>query len=219
MSKYFPKSIPITEAAELQKQLAEDVSLDDSLSADPKTVCGVAIYSRGNNVTVGLALYDVETRTVTKKEIKSEHVDFPALPGCEGFREGKVVVDAIRDFEKADVYLINGHGITHPRRLGLASHVGLALDLPTIGASIQLMCGNIVEEDEGKYIYMDEEKVGKVVKKELGAPSVFVSPGNKISIDSAARIVEKLLISKIPEPIRIAQEELVARLKPRVGQI
>jgi deoxyribonuclease V len=146
-------------------------------------------------------------------------VSFPTLPGCEGFREGKVVADAIKGFDKADVFIINGHGINHPRRLGIASHVGLALDIPTIGASLQLMCGSIVEEENGKYIYNKDEKIGKLVKNRLGNPEVFVSPGHKVSIDSAARIVEKLLVSKIPEPIRLAQEELVTELKKRFGRI
>ncbi|MFH1450821.1 MAG: endonuclease V [archaeon] len=219
MNKYFPEYIPVTEAVEMQSQFSEEISLDDSLSADPKTVCGVAIYSRGNNVTVGLALFDVETRSIKRKEVVSQHVSFPALPGCEGFREGKVVADAINGFDTADVYIINGHGINHPRRFGIASHVGLALDIPTIGASLQLMCGDLVEEAGGRYIYNNDEKVGKAVKKGLGLPAVFVSPGHKVSIDSAARIVEKLLISKIPEPIRVAQDALVAELKRRVGQI
>ncbi|MDP7282247.1 MAG: endonuclease V [Candidatus Undinarchaeales archaeon] len=219
MNKYFPSSIAVTEAAELQMQLAEDIQLDDSLIADPKTICGIAIYSRGNNVKVGLALYNVEKRSAITKRVFSEHVSFPALPGCEGFREGKVVVDAIKDFDKADVYLINGHGINHPRRLGIASHVGLALDVPTIGASLQLMCGNVQEEDSGKYVYENDEKVGKLVKKELGSPAVFVSPGHKISIESAAKIVERVLLTKIPEPIRLAQEELVFELKRPVGQM
>ena len=81
MDKYFPESIAVTEAAELQAQLAEGLQLDDSITADPKTVGGVAIYSRGNNVTVGLALYDVETKEAKKREVVSQHVNFPALPG------------------------------------------------------------------------------------------------------------------------------------------
>jgi len=213
MKKYFPESISITKAAELQTQLSEDILLDDSLTADPKTIGGVAIYSRGDNVTVGLSVLDAEKKIVQETEVINERVRFPALPGCEGFREGKVVADAINNFDKAELFIINGHGINHPRRFGIASHVGLALDIPTIGASLQLMCGKIIEEDEGKYIYDNGEKVGKIVRKSLGDPDVFVSPGHKVSIESAARIVEKMIVSKIPEPIQVAQKKLLAELK------
>lgn len=219
MKKYFPDTISITEAAELQTQLAEDILLDDSLTADPKTIGGVAIYSRGNNVTVGLSVLDVEKKIVQETKVISERVRFPALPGCEGFREGKVVADAINNFDNADIFIINGHGINHPRRFGIASHVGLALDIPTIGASLQLMCGKVVEEDGEKYIYDNSEKVGKIVRKGLGDTDVFVSPGHKVSIESAARIVEKIIVSKIPEPIRVAQKELLAELKKKARPI
>jgi len=220
MEDYFPESIPITEAIELQTTLAEKITLDDQISADPKKIGGVAIYSRGNSVSVGLSLLDAITKKVLDKKVIHKRVNFSSLPGCEGFREGKVVYEAITDFETPDVFIINGHGINHPRRLGIASHVGLAIATPTIGASLQLICGKIHDEEVGRYIYNENgEKVGKAVKKELGAPSVFVSPGNKITIDSAAKIVEKLLISNIPEPIKIAQDELVSQLKGKFGQI
>jgi len=219
MKKYFPDSISITEAVELQTQLSEDILLDDSLTADPKTIGGVAIYSRGDTVTVGLSVLAAEKMIVQETKVINERVKFPALPGCEGFRAGKVVADAIDNFYKADIFIINGHGINHPRRFGIASHVGLALDIPTIGASLQLMCGKVVEEDEGKYIYDKGEKVGKIVRKGLGDPDVFVSPGHKVSIESAAMIVEKMIVSKIPEPIRVAQKELLAEMKKKIRPI
>jgi len=216
MNTYFPNAISINEAISLQTQLAEDVLLDDSFSADPKTIGGAAIYSRGNNVSVGLCAYDVATQKVKEKVVEHQRVTFQALPGCEGFREGKILAEAIKHFEDVDIYLINGHGINHPRRLGIASHVGVALDMPTIGASLQLICGQIVEEDGFKYIFENGEKVGAVVRKQFGGPEIFVSPGHKVSISSAARIVEKVTRSRMPEPIRLAQEELVAELKKKL---
>lgn len=218
-NKYFPDFIPIKEALELQADFSSEIVLEDKFPAEPKTVCGIAIYSRGANIIVGLSLYDVATRSIKQKKVFCQRVATTPVPGCEGFREGKAIADAINAFDKADIYLINGSGINHPRRLGVASHVGVALDVPTIGASTQLACGVVTSENGQRYIASNGEKSGKVVRKTPVSAQIFVSPGHRISVDSAAEIVESLLIQEIPEPIRAAQSEVVSEMKKRIAQI
>ena len=100
--------------------------------------------------------------------------------------------------------LVDGHGIAHPRKIGLASHVGLLLDIPTIGIAKCLLCGKI-EEDK---IVLGEKNIGfKFIGKEQASP-LFVSPGHKVSMKTSLEVVKNCMRMphKLPEPLHLAHK-------------
>jgi len=131
-----------------------------------------------------------------------EKVSFPYIPGFRNFRELVPMISAFDKLkEKPDVVFVSAQGIIHPR-LGLASHFGLTLDIPTIGVS-----NSIVECSlEGEDIVRDGKKLGKILVSKPGSNPMYISPGNNISIENAYNLTKKMikLPHKKPEPLHIA---------------
>jgi deoxyribonuclease V len=105
--------------------------------------------------------------------------------------------------ENFDVLLIDGNGRLHPRKFGLACYVGIVLDKPTIGIAKSLLCGKII----GNLVKLDDEILAYVIEKKKGK-KIFVSIGNKISLETAAKLTESMIIEGewLPEPLRVADQ-------------
>ncbi|MFQ6109156.1 MAG: endonuclease V [Candidatus Aminicenantales bacterium] len=145
----------------------------------------------------------IETAQVVRE------VRFPYIPGFLAFREAPSFFDAFRKIrERPDVTLVDGNGIAHPRRMGLASFVGVAMDICTIGcAKSPTYDFTPPSKKRGEFTFFRnerEEKVGVCLRTREGVKPVFVSPGHRIDFQESVRIV--LLCSKfrIPEPLRKA---------------
>ena len=125
---------------------------------------------------------------------------FPYIPGYLSYREVPAIVNVYKKLEhKPDVLLCDFNGILHPRFIGAASHLGVSLDIVTIGVAKSLLCGDIKKN----YVYIKGRKVGYVIRSKKYS-SIYISPGNKISLDTAVKIVKKIRKHKLPEPIRLA---------------
>ena len=113
--------------------------------------------------------------------------------------------------EKPDVLLIQGSGILHARRLGISAHVGVLLDIPTIGIAKKQHVGDIVNNT----IYLEKEARGYVIETKKHANPIFVSPGHKVSLKTSSEIVKSCIVypHKFPEPIHIAQKFAVKMKK------
>lgn len=139
-----------------------------------------------------------------------ERAPFPYIPGLLSFREGPAILKAFEKLKKIpDVVIFDGHGIAHPRGIGLASHMGLFIDIPTIGCAKKKLTGrhDDVGENVGDSspILIDDQIVGSVLRTKKGVNPVFVSPGHKIGIDSAVSVVLRCLRGyRLPEPVRRA---------------
>lgn len=135
---------------------------------------------------------------------------FPYIPGLLSFREAPILLKAFRKINKdPDIILFDGQGIAHPRHLGLASHMGLVLDKPTIGCAKSKLVGEYgsVENTAGSYskLLYKSEVVGAALRTKINTKPVFVSPGHKTNLASAICIVMKSCHRyRIPEPIRQA---------------
>jgi len=219
MAKYFPNKITLAEASAMQEEFSKDVVLSDEIPVDLKTIGGAVIRSIGESVTASIAILDFEKMKVKADTIVEEKVAFPAIACFKGFREGKVLADAITRFDIPDVFLIYGHGINHPRKFGIASHVGLAMNISTIAVSRELLCGKVTYRDSKKVILDNEEVIGEVVRYEPSSLPIYVSPGNKITMDGAVRIVKKTMKSVLPEPIKVAQEKLNKKLLSQIKNL
>jgi deoxyribonuclease V len=146
----------------------------------------------------------VETQEVVR------HSPFPYVPGLLSFREGPALVEAFRKLQcRPDAVMIDGQGIAHPRRFGIASHLGLWLDVPTLGCAKSLLIGKYKEPGKRRQSMtrlMDRDDViGSIVRTRDTVKPVFVSVGHKIDQASAVRLVlQSARGYRIPEPTRQA---------------
>jgi deoxyribonuclease V len=137
-------------------------------------------------------------------------VKFPYIPGMLSFREGPAIIAAIKRLSyKPDVILFDGHGIAHPRFIGIASHLGVILNISTIGCAKSCLVGEYKEpglkKGEWTYLYYNDTKVGAVIRTRDSVKPLFVSPGHKIDIESSIDIVLKSVLKyRLPEPLRRA---------------
>lgn len=202
-----------TEAVALQRQLAGQV---DTLTPLPRwnLVAGADVsYNRFSpDFYAVVVVLKADTLEVVETAKAFRQTPFPYVPGLLSFREAPVVLDAFSRLKtRPDVLMVDGQGVAHPRRFGIASHLGLWLDLPTIGCAKSLLCGTVGKLAKRQAalapIKDHEEMVGYAVRTRNGVKPVYVSVGHKIDLPSAVRVV---LASgsgfRIPEPTRRAHQ-------------
>ena len=200
----------VNKAKRLQEALKKKVKLEDCFE-EIKEVGGLDVSYKGN---IGVSVLTV--MNYSEKKVKSIYyvkgeVPIPYRPGFLAFREAPLHLTLLSEF-KPDVTLVDGHGIAHPRGLGIASHVGVVMDVPTIGVAKKRLYGK--ESSCGKPCLVDEEgrPIAYIIQR--GRSKLYVSPGHCVSLDSAYEIVRNLLLrGKLPEPIRISDK--VSRLLAR----
>jgi deoxyribonuclease V len=212
--------VSTAEARELQLKLASEVSRTDVVSS-PRFIAGVDIsvdrirgVARGAVVVLNYPeLKVVETRVVEGK------VDFPYVPGLLTFREAPLALAAFKRLNTVpDLVLFDGQGIAHPRRMGLASHLGLFLDTPAIGCAKSRLCGShaMLGSAVGSYAELvdGDELIGAALRTKAGVKPVYVSIGHKISLESAIHWVTRCCCGyRLPEPTRLAHLAAGGRLE------
>jgi len=150
-------------------------------------------------------------------EVSKSHtrVNFPYVPGFFSYRELEPALKAVKSISEFDILMVNGHGIAHPRKFGLASHLGLIINKPTIGVAKNLLVGEIKKFDEKEAIIYRGEIVGVKILASTGSP-VYISVGHMISLETSVRIVKRYLKeNRLPEPLTRAHnmaQNLVKKL-------
>ena len=199
------------EAVALQRELADRVDARTPLPRWDLIAGADVSYNRfSSTFHAGVVVLETRDWTVVEEQGAVLETTFPYVPGLLSFREAPVLLAAFaRVRSEPDVVMLDGQGLAHPRRLGLASHVGLWLDRPCLGCAKTRLTGHF--KDLGRRAgstapLIDRgQVVGKVVRTKDGVQPVFVSVGHKIDLDSA---VEVVLASgrgyRIPEPTRRA---------------
>jgi deoxyribonuclease V len=183
--------------------------------APPGLLCWIAgldaAVCAGGTVCVAAAvLWDTQARKVVEQRIARRRVTFPYVPGLLSFREAPAVLAALRRLRRApDALLYDGHGLAHPRRFGIACHVGLLAGIPTIGCAKSRLVGEHGELGplRGASVPLVDrgEIVGRVVRTRDHVCPLFVSVGHLVDLETAERIVlDCALVYRIPEPIRFA---------------
>lgn len=189
---------------EAQQSVAKQVSTEDAIKPeDIRYIAGFDLAYAGDKVVCAAVVLNFKTMQIVEKKYSISKTAMAYVPGFLAFREGPPIMQTYFDLEcEPDILLIDGHGIAHPLRCGLASYVGVELDKPTIGVAKKLLVGEV---KDGK-IFVEGEERGRVVKTREYAKPVYVSPGHKVSIESAAGIVKKCIVPphKMPEPLHIA---------------
>ena len=187
---------------EEQSRLARKLILKDDFS-DLATIAGCQIFYTTTDLIAAVVLLDYKTRALLDKKFVISRPKLPYIPSFQSYREIPPVVEAISQLkQRPDLVMYPNEGILHPRKMGSASHLGLVLDLPTIGISKKLCFGEVRGED----IFFGDEKRGVILKTKDYAKPLHISPGHKISIETSLKIVISMTEEgcKLPEPLRIA---------------
>ena len=200
------------ESDELLKRLAESqmdmsrkiIMNDDFNKAD--RFAGVDAVYYNDEAYAACVVLDSDLRVLESASTRDQ-VRFPYIPGYLMFREAQAVETAARLVSGFDVLFVNGHGVAHPRGCGLASCVGLELDVPSVGVARRLLVGNVRKDQNWWSPIMYQEKVVGAELRLGGAP-VYVSAGHRISLEMSIELVKELTIQgKLPEPLRRAHLE------------
>jgi deoxyribonuclease V len=172
--------------------------------------CDVSYAKTENRLYASAVLLSYPELELLESAYSISTAEFPYIPGLLAFREGPPLLDALGQLETgADLVILDGHGVAHPRAFGIASHVGMLLDKPTMGVAKSILCGQYSEpamtRGSCSPLMGQNKQIGKVVRTKSGVKPVFVSVGMKIALDEATRIVLACCSSyRLPEPLRQA---------------
>jgi len=192
-----------------QEERGKRVVITSLLQGDG-LIAGVDASYRGDTAYAACVVMNRDLEIVDSASTTIE-ARFPYVPGYLSFREAPGLLSAVSKVSGFDVLMVNGHGIAHPRRCGLASWMGLEVDRPTIGVARRPLVGEV-----GKIrgvltpLIFDGLTVGAEVKRSEGAP-IYVSVGHRIDLESAVRITrETWRRGRLPEPLRSAHQEALS---------
>lgn len=199
---------------ETQKKIADKVVLKDGFKINSlKTVAGFDLAYHNKKVICAGVVLDFKTLEVLEKRYAISEEKFPYIPNFLMFREGPPIIDVYHELKtEPDILLIDGGGILHPLKSGVASYIGVSLNKPVIGVTKKLLLGEVL----GGKIYVEKEtRAGKVkelrgerIETKTGSRPVFVSPGHRVTVATAVKVVNKCMQGnhKLPEPVRLAHK-------------
>ncbi|WP_420264744.1 deoxyribonuclease V [Candidatus Magnetominusculus dajiuhuensis] len=199
----------ISEAKEIQNSLAAKVEIV-ALHRAIKLVAGVDASFYGDSVTGSACLFTYPALNKIGEVSITQKTSFPYIPGFLSFREAPTLIEAIRGLRhRPDAIIVDGQGIAHPRRIGLASHIGILLNTVSIGAAKSRFIGTYEEPGREKgsrsYLFDAGECVGAVLRSRTAVKPLFISPGHLIDIDGAVDVILSCLSRyRLPEPTRCA---------------
>jgi len=206
--------------ADLQRELAARI-IESPLEQPPRFVTGADVHLRGDVAVAVAVSFEVlslpadesDTRPLPLRETERvairTRVTFPYIPGFLSFREAPAILTAVRTLQRMpDLLIIDGQGRAHPRGCGLASHVGVLLDLPTIGAAKSRLYGRYREpaNERGAWspVVSDGDIIGAAVRTRRNAKPLIVSVGHRITLPEAIVWTLRLSQYRLPEPTRWA---------------
>ncbi len=212
--------VSIPQALNIQRELAARVSRISEVG-ELHLIAGVDIsVNRAQGMATGAAVVmDYPALKVVEVKTVSEKLAFPYIPGLLSFRESPLVLAACEKLTVTpDLILVDGQGLAHPRRLGLASHLGLLLDTPTIGCAKSRLCGRHEAPARGPgnsaELVDQGELIGAVLRTKADTSPLYISIGHKVDLDTAVQWVLACCRGyRIPEPLRFAHLAAGGKLK------
>jgi deoxyribonuclease V len=187
----------------VQNEMAKKVISENTLKKEIIYICGVDVAYRNNIAYCSAVLMNKNSMEVKESVNITLNVNHPYVPSFLMLRESEAIINILKPLKnRFDLLLIDGHGVLHPRRCGLASYIGVIIDSPTIGVAKSILCGSV---NTDHFIDVDGVISGFKMIKEKKKP-IYISVGHKINLINAIRIVKQLVKPKerIPEPLRLA---------------
>ena len=220
-----PWDVDYKTAVAIQADLRGKLVLSDDGPGDIRIVAGADIScTKGDDrVYAAVVLLDAATLEVVEEARYSGRISFPYIPGLLSFREGPPMLRAFEKLRRRpDMVLFDGQGIAHPRGFGLAAHMGLILDLPSVGCAKTRLIGTFEEpgarRGQCSPLMRDGKQIGSVVRTKDRVKPVFISQGHRVSLERAVEIVLQCARRyRIPEPIRRAHI-LVNKMRKEAAQ-
>lgn len=214
-----PWNLAPKDAMAVQERLARRVREEAPL-VEPRYVAGMdaAFADAGRTCVAAVVLWDAVEGCVVEIQVARRRVTFPYIPGLLTFREGPALCQALRKLRtRPDVLLCDGQGRAHPRRLGIASHLGLICGIPSVGCAKSILVGSHSEpgQTRGSTAPLTHrgEVVGLAVRTRDQVLPVYVSVGHQFDLEAARQLVLRCAVRyRLPEPTRLA-DRLVARLR------
>ncbi len=205
------QSISPKEAVAVQKELQSRVQIRP-LQKPVQTLGGADIsFNRFSNIVyAGIVVLDFPSMEVIERTSVVTTVDFPYIPGLLAFRELPAIMEAWERLSvKPDVLVTDGHGLAHPRRLGIASHFGIMAGVPSFGCAKTLLTGKYVDPENELFAESDltdkDEKIGIVLRSKKNCKPIFISAGHLITHQESVALIKQCIRKyRVPEPTRQA---------------
>jgi len=209
-------SVTPRQAITIQKKLANRVITKGRLRK-VNLVAGadLAFSPDKSQCIAGVVVWDIRADEVVEQHVVRRKIRFPYVPGLLSFRETPAILSALRKIKhEPDVFMFDGHGYAHPRRFGLACHVGIWIDKPSIGCAKSLLIGDGQQPDRAKgsmsLLTHKGERIGMMLRTRDSIKPVYVSVGHRVSLEDAASITLRCCTKyRLPQPTRLA-DKLVA---------
>ena len=204
----------VAEAIAIQKQIAGEVRISDQLDEPLQYVAGVDVgFEQEGSVTrAAIAVLRFPELELVEEVLARRPTSFPYVPGLLSFREIPAILDALAQMKSTPgLLLCDGHGIAHPRRLGIASHLGVLTGLPTLGVGKSILVGrhDAIPQEKGAWqpLIHRGDVVGAALRTRPNVSPVFISPGHRISLDTAVQFVMACVTKyRLPETTRYAHD-------------
>lgn len=204
-------SVTPGEAVAIQKRLRAHLVIRDEIPP-VRRVAGVDVgfENHGRTTRAATAVLDPTTLALSESAVARRPTDFPYVPGMLSFREIPAILAALTALTAPpDLLICDGHGIAHPRRLGIAAHLGLVTDIPSIGVGKSRLCGTHQPVPAARHAHTDltdgAETIGTVLRSRERVQPIFVSPGHRVGLNTALVWVQRCLTRfRLPETTRAA---------------
>lgn len=225
IEKFYDNDLDFLPYYNLQNEMREKVIKEDRLPSAIKYIAGVdvAYHEVSQKMVGGIVVLDAETLEVVETALHEMEISFPYIPGLFSFREIPPLLEAYKKLNiKPDLIVCDAHGIAHPMGVGMATHLGIELDIPTIGCAKKRLVGYYDKEALGtqrgdsQSLIWDSQEVGKALRTQDNIKPMFVSIGHKISLETTCEWVLKLCPNyRLPETTRAVDHLVNQVLKER----
>ncbi len=215
--------VSLDEAIGIQKRLSQYVIKKDVFEKVERIVGLGITFPKDAKIVTAVVVFSFPELRVLKKIRKEGFSTFSYKSGFFAFCAGTFIISCLKEVEKTDLLIFPGKGILHPRGLGLASHLGVLFDIPTIACSRTPLLRNFKEpkKKKGSFLFIEQkgERVGAVLRSRDNAKPIFVTPGHRISCESSVEIILKCCTKfRLPEPLRKARILAKEFIEKRKGE-
>ena len=205
-------NIPPKEAIKLQYELQKYIKIK-RLEKEPEILAACDVAFREGKALGAVIVMDANALNVLQIIKKEKEINYPYVPGLLTFREAPVLIECFSDLKfNPDIFIFDGQGLAHPRKMGLATHMGILINKPSIGCAKSILFGSykLPSPKKGSYSYLkgkEGEIIGALLRTRGSTKPICVSIGNKITLNESIEFILKVSPKyRIPEPIRIADK-------------